>query len=202
MFLNVRIQKARYGFARKSPTIFGATKGTKRANSKTNSVLCLLRCGTPMWLSIRSSSHQIFEIWCARMNLVSQNASWSCSGSIRFGRGCCFLACWQAYTYMHTHTRMNTWHNPFLDVTAIWCFRNSVIGVWWGKTLDAFSMILRYAWCSVYIYIHICKHIYIYLAVSSRWHHLSVWGDRKWGLFQLVHGKHLLLAWETMFWQG
>jgi len=47
MILNLRIRKARYGFARKSPTTFSATKGTKRANSKTNSsktnsILCLL----------------------------------------------------------------------------------------------------------------------------------------------------------------
>jgi len=44
-------EKALYGFARKSPAIFGATKGTKRANSKTSSVLCLLgmdRCGAPV----------------------------------------------------------------------------------------------------------------------------------------------------------
>jgi len=48
MFLNLRIRKARYKFARKGSTTFGATKWTKRANSKTNSVLCLLnidRCG-------------------------------------------------------------------------------------------------------------------------------------------------------------
>ena len=68
-------RKAPYGFARKSPTTFGATKGTKRANSKTSSVLCLLdRCGAPIWISMRSASHHILEMWCAHINLVARNA--------------------------------------------------------------------------------------------------------------------------------
>ena len=64
MFLNLQIRRARYRFARRSPITFGATKGTKRANSKTSSVLCLLgidRCGAPIRLSMRFTSHQILE---------------------------------------------------------------------------------------------------------------------------------------------
>jgi len=30
---------------------------------------------TPIWLSMRSSSHQILKIWCARINLVARNAA-------------------------------------------------------------------------------------------------------------------------------
>ena len=71
--LTLRNQKVLCGFARKNPTTFDATKGTKRAKSKTSSILCLLgmdRCGAPIWLSMRSTSHKILEMWWARINLV------------------------------------------------------------------------------------------------------------------------------------
>jgi len=65
-------------FARKISTTFSTTKGTKRANSKTSSIHGLLgmdRCGAPIWLSMRSTSHKILEMWCVRINLVAKNSA-------------------------------------------------------------------------------------------------------------------------------
>jgi len=76
--LTVRIRKVLCGFVRENPTTFGVTKGSKRANSKPSSILCLLgmdSCVALIWLSMRATSHKILEIRCARINLVDRNSA-------------------------------------------------------------------------------------------------------------------------------
>jgi hypothetical protein len=68
--------KSNCGFAGNNPTTLGATQVTKRGNSQTSHILCpqgIDSLGTPICLSMRSSSHKTFEMWCTRISLVARN---------------------------------------------------------------------------------------------------------------------------------
>jgi len=79
--MTLRIQKVSCGFAGEVLTIFGATKGINRASPKTSRLLCLLGIdswGTPIWLSMRSTSHKILKMWCVHISFVARNAAVIC----------------------------------------------------------------------------------------------------------------------------
>jgi len=55
------------------PSILGATA---REGTKTSGILCLLdidSCGEPIWLSKRSNTLIILEMWCVHITLVARN---------------------------------------------------------------------------------------------------------------------------------